>query len=79
MFTLQLTGNFLSEGGNMYELKSGKEIVEEFYQNIDKISGLNENDKKILDKIKTLYYENKLSDTKIKNLLDEIIEERLKK
>ena len=53
------------------ELKSGKQIVDEFFSNIENISGL---DQKIVQLLKTLYSENKLTKKNIEAKLEAIRE-----
>jgi len=40
---------------------------------------LDEHDKYLIEKIKNLYVENKLSEANLKNFLDKVIEERVAK
>jgi len=62
----------------MSNLKSGGEIVKEFFSSILNIAELGEEDKAIAQSIKTLYEEGKLTETNLKNLLDKIIEQEVK-
>jgi hypothetical protein len=60
----------------MSEIKTGKEIVDEFFQKILEIPNVDEN---VAKKIKELYKSKKFTENNIKNLLDEIIEEKKRK
>jgi hypothetical protein len=57
----------------MSEIKTGKEIVDEFFQEILEIPNV---DLEIASKIKELYESSKFTETNLKNLLDEIIEQK---
>ena len=57
------------------KIKTGKEIVDEFFQEILDISDV---DKEIASKIKELYDSLRFTETNLKNLLDEIIEQKRK-
>jgi len=54
------------------KVKTGGEIVNEFFQNITDIPNV---DKEIAQKIKELYNSSRLTETYLKNLLNEIIEQ----
>ncbi len=60
----------------MTEVKSGEQILKEFFESINDIEGV---DKKLASELKTLYESGKFTETYIKNLLDKIIEEEVKK
>jgi hypothetical protein len=57
----------------MNTIKTGKEIVDEFFQNISKIPDV---DVEIASKIKELYDSAKFTETNLKNLLDKIIDQK---
>jgi len=57
----------------MNSIKTGKEIVNEFFQNISKIPDV---DVEIASKIKELYDTSKFTETNLKNLLDKIIDQK---
>jgi len=59
----------------MSEVKTGKQILDEFFKDINEIPGV---DKKLANKLKELYESEKLTDTNIKNMLDKLIDEELK-
>jgi len=63
----------------MTDLKSGSEIVKEFFDKIMEISELTEDEKKIAKILKELYDDKKLTETQLKNFLDGIIEEEVSK
>ena len=56
------------------EIKSGKEVIDEFFAEIMNIEGV---DKKIVEKITTLYREGNLTDTKIQNAMEQLFQEEL--
>lgn len=56
----------------MDKIKSGEEFLQEFFENIDKLT---EVDKRLAKELKELYQKNKLTDTNIKTMLDKLIEE----
>lgn len=58
----------------MNEIKSGEEILKEFFENIDTISNVN---KKLAKKLMDLYNDGKFTDTNIKNMLDNLIKEEV--
>lgn len=62
----------------MNNLKSGGEIVKEFFNSLLNIAKLGEDDKAIAQLVKNLYEEGKLTETNFKNLLDQIIEQEVK-
>ncbi|MGB9677774.1 MAG: hypothetical protein ACPLW7_00955 [Minisyncoccia bacterium] len=55
-------------------IKSGKEIVDEFFEMIEKIP---EVDQSLAKEIKELYKSGKLTDTNLKNLLDALLEQKM--
>jgi len=57
----------------MNTIKTGKEIVDEFFQNISEIPDV---DVEIASKIKELYDSAKFTETNLKNLLDKIIDQK---
>ena len=56
------------------ETKSGREVIDEFFANILNIEGV---DEKTVNKLTSLYSENKLTDTNIQNAMDELLQEEL--
>jgi len=56
----------------MDEIKSGKEILEDFFSTVDEIPGV---DKQIAGVLKELYNEDKLSHKNLSNALFELREE----
>lgn len=54
------------------EIKSGKEILKEFFSDIEDIENV---DKKIAKALAKLFSEGKLTDTNVKNKLQELREE----
>ncbi len=50
-------------------IKSGKEILDDFFENIQKIENV---DTKIAETIETLYRQNKLTDANLKNSLEQL-------
>lgn len=51
------------------KVKSGKEILDDFFSNISKIENV---DSKIAESLATLYDQNKLTDTNVKNELQKL-------
>ena len=59
----------------MYEnVKSGKEILDDFFSNLNSISNIDDN---IANKIVELYNENKLTQKNISNFLSKMREEKV--
>ena len=58
----------------MSEIKSGKEVIGGFFQDIEKINGV---DKKTVTMLASLYKEGKLTDTNIENEMDRMLQEEL--
>lgn len=58
----------------MSEIKSGKEVIGDFFQDIEKINGV---DKKTVTMLASLYKEGKLTDTNIENEMDRMLQEEL--
>ena len=58
----------------MVEIKSGKEVIDEFFQDIEKIDGV---DKKTVTMLASLYREGKLTNTNIENEMDHMLREEL--
>ena len=56
------------------EIKSGKQVIEEFFSEIMSIDGI---DKKTTAKLTSLYNEGKLTDINIQNAMTEILQEEL--
>ena len=55
-------------------IKSGKEVIDEFFAEIMKIEGI---DKKTVKVLTSLYSEGKLTDTNIQNALEQLLQEEL--
>jgi len=55
-------------------IKSGKEVVEEFFNEINKIDGV---DAKLVNKLINLHNGRKFTDTNIQNALDELLQEEI--
>ena len=56
------------------EIKTGKEVIDEFFAEIMNIEGI---DKKTVAKLTSLYNEGKLTNTNIQNAMDQIFQEEL--
>jgi hypothetical protein len=56
------------------EIKSGKQVIDEFFAEIMNIEGV---DKKIVAKLTSLYDEGKLTDTSIENAMGQLLQEEL--
>ena len=56
------------------EIKSGKEVIDEFFAEIMNIEGV---DKKTVEKLTSLYTEGKLTDTNIQNVMEQLLQEEL--
>lgn len=56
------------------EIKTGKEVIYEFFAEIMNIEGV---DKKTVAKLSSLYNEGKLTDTNIQNAIDQLLQEEL--
>lgn len=54
------------------EIKSGKEVIDEFFAEIMNIEGV---DKKTVEKITSLYSEGKLTDINIQNAMEQLLQE----
>lgn len=57
------------------KIKSGKDVIEEFFSEIPNIEGV---DKKIADKLLELFRENKFTDSNIQNALEELKQTEIK-
>ncbi len=55
-------------------IKSGKEVIDEFFAEIMNIEGV---DKKTVEKLTSLYTEGKLTDTNIQNVMEKLLQEEL--
>ena len=55
-------------------IKSGKEVIDEFFAEIMNIEGV---DKRTVEKLTSLYSEGKLTDTNIQNVMEKILQEEL--
>ena len=58
------------------KIKSGKEVIDEFFAEIVNVEGV---DQKTVEKLVELYNENQLTDSKIQNALEKIKQEALNK
>ena len=58
------------------EIKSGREVIDEFFANILNIEGV---DEKTVKKLVSLHSEGKLTDTHVQNAMDELLQEELDK
>ncbi len=56
------------------EIKTGKEVIDEFFAEIMNIEGI---DKKTVAKLTSLYNEGKLTDTNIQNSMGQLLQEEL--
>ena len=56
------------------EIKSGKEVIDEFFAEVMNIEGV---DKKTVEKLTSLYREGKLTDTNIENAMGQLLQEEL--
>ncbi len=56
------------------EIKSGKEVIDEFFAGIMNIEGA---DKKTVEKLTSLHSEGKLTDINIQNAMGELLQEEL--
>jgi hypothetical protein len=63
----------------MNNLKSGEEIVREFFASILEIPEMDDNDKSIAQSLKELYDSGKFTEANVKNFLDKIIEQEVSK
>lgn len=57
------------------EIKSGKDVIDEFFAEIFNVEGV---DEKTIGKLVELYNEGKLTDNKIQNALEELKQDALK-
>ncbi|OGP68897.1 MAG: hypothetical protein A2031_05960 [Deltaproteobacteria bacterium RBG_19FT_COMBO_43_11] len=55
-------------------IKSGKQVIDEFFAEIMNIKGV---DKKTVEKLTSLYSEGKLTDTNIENAMGQLFQEEL--
>jgi|TARA_Y100000031_G_scaffold102893_1_gene112831 hypothetical protein len=56
------------------EIKTGKEVIGEFFAGIMKIEGV---DIKTVEKLTSLHSEGKLTDTNIQNVMEKLLQEEL--
>jgi hypothetical protein len=56
------------------EIKSGKQVIDEFFAEIMNIGGV---DKKTVEKLTFLYSQGKLTDTNIENAMSQLLQEEL--
>jgi hypothetical protein len=64
-----LTGTILKRKSMDKKVKSGKEILDEFFANI---SSLEKVDKELAESLASLYHQGKLTDTNVKNEIQKI-------
>jgi len=55
-------------------IKSGKEVIDEFFADVMKLKGVDDN---IVKKLMYLYQEDKLTDTNVQNELDQLLQDEL--
>ena len=58
------------------ETKSGRVVIDEFFAEIQNIEGV---DRKIVEKLISLYSEKRLTDTNIQNAMGQLLQEELDK
>jgi hypothetical protein len=56
------------------KIKSGKQVIDEFFVEIMNIEGV---DKKTVEKLTSLYSEEKLTDTNIENAMEQLFQKEL--
>ena len=56
------------------EIKSGKQVIDEFFANIINIEGV---DKKTVENLTSLYSKGKLTDIEIQNAMEQLLQEEL--
>ena len=56
------------------EIKTGKEVIDEFFAGIMNIEGV---DIKTVEKLTSLHSEGKLTDTNIQNVMEKLLQEEL--
>jgi len=56
------------------ETKSGREVIDEFFAEIMNVEGV---DEKTVEKLISLYSEEKLTDTNIQNAMEQLLQEEL--
>jgi len=56
------------------EIKSGKQVIDEFFENIMNIEGV---DKKTVENLTSLYSKGKLTDIEIQNAMEQLLQEEL--
>jgi len=64
-----LTGNILNNNTMAEKVKSGKEILDDFFDGIEEIENVDKDIAKMLSK---LYQDDKLTDTNVKNELQKL-------
>lgn len=69
-----MIGNILNDLIMDKEIKSGKEVLDEFFSEIYNIENV---DERTVDILVSLYSEGKLSDKNIQNKLEEIVQQEL--
>jgi hypothetical protein len=69
-----LIGVILSKTVLSAEIKSGQNVIDEFFSEISNIEGA---DSAIVEEIKKLNSENKLSNTNVQNALEKLFQEEL--
>jgi len=58
------------------KIKSGKNVIDEFFKEIMNIEGV---DKRTVEKLTSLYSEGKFTDTNIQNAMEQLLQEELNK
>ena len=56
------------------KIKSGKEVIDEFFTEVMNIEGV---DQKTVERLTSLYSEGKLTDTNIQNAMEQLLQEEL--
>ena len=54
------------------EIKSGNQVIDEFFAEIMNIEGVEKN---IIDKLSSLYRDGKLTDTNVQNAMEQLLQE----
>lgn len=68
---MKLTGNILNDMENT--IKSGVEILDEFFENLGELENV---DSKIAKLLKNLYHEGTLTESRVKNELEKLRNEK---
>lgn len=70
-----MTGNILNNNIMSEEIKSGKDVIDEFFSEIYNIDNV---DEKTVEALVSLYGEGKLTDKNILNALEDLVQQELK-